>query len=73
MILVSLPYDGGIAEVYRDDEGTWLDGTLLDQRPGREGVGGGRWAVGGVLPPGASRAPSSRVRRRRPVVARGWP
>jgi hypothetical protein len=56
MILVSLPYDGGVATVYRDDEGTWLNGTLLDQRPGREGVGGGRWAVGGLLPPGASRA-----------------
>lgn len=56
MILVSLPYDGGIAEVYRDDEGTWLGGTLLDQRPAREGIGGGRWAVGGLLPPGASSA-----------------
>jgi hypothetical protein len=56
MILVSVPYDGGIAKVYRDDEGTWLDGCLLDQRPGREGIGGGRWAVGGLLPPGASRA-----------------
>ena len=56
MVLVSLPYDGGIAKVYRDDEGTWLDGTLLGRRPGREGIGGGRWAVGGLLPSGASRA-----------------
>jgi len=56
MILVSLPYDGGIAEVHRDDEGTWLGGTLLDRRPAREGLGGGRWAVGGLLPAGASSA-----------------
>jgi hypothetical protein len=56
MILVSLPHDGGIAKVYRDDNGTWLNGTMLGQRPGVEGIGGGRWAVGGLLPPGASRA-----------------
>ena len=56
MILVSLPYQGGIAEVYRDDEGVWLGGTLLDRRLACEGIGGGRWAVGGLLPPGASSA-----------------
>jgi len=56
MILVSLAYDGGTAEVYRDDDGTWLGGTRLDDRPAREGIGDGSWAVGGLLPPRASRA-----------------
>src|SRR5687768_11416920 len=61
MILVSLPHDGGTAVVYRDAKGTWMGAgpggaTLLDTRPARMGIGGGRMLVGGVLPPGASRA-----------------
>lgn len=53
---MSLAHDRGTAEVYRDDRGTWLGGTRVDQRPAREGLGGGRWAVRGLLPPRASRA-----------------
>jgi hypothetical protein len=70
MILVSLRYDGGVAAVYRDGRETWLGtgpvedegdtaslgGMLLDDRHGQVGVGGGRWAVGGLLPPGAADA-----------------
>jgi hypothetical protein len=70
MILVSLEYDGGMAAVSRDAEGSWLGaaraghdgditprgGTLLDTRPASFGVGDRRTVVGGLLPPGASHA-----------------
>jgi hypothetical protein len=70
MILVSLYYDGGMAAVYRDADGTLLGagpakdggdtaslgGTLLDTLPASVGVGDGRMVVGGLLPHGASRA-----------------
>src|SRR3954453_5459527 len=69
-ILVSLRYAGGLAAVYRHVNGTMLGagpagadgdlaslgGTVLDSRPARLGVGGGRPVVGGLLPAGASRA-----------------
>ncbi len=67
MILVSLRYDGGVAAVYRAGDEVWLGvgpaedvaslgGTLLDSGHGRVGIGGGRWAVGGLPPPGAADA-----------------
>jgi hypothetical protein len=82
MILVSLRYANGVAAVYREADETWLGagpaedegdvgslgGMLLDSGPGRVGIGGGRWAAGGLLPPGASDAV---VEGRRAVTGHG--
>jgi hypothetical protein len=66
-VLVALPYDGGRAEVVRDGRGTLLVGSVEQDggteirdaaaaRMALEGVAGGRFVVGGLLPPGAVRA-----------------
>jgi hypothetical protein len=66
-VLVSLPYDGGAAGVFRDGEEIWLTaalehrgGTEVGQHVGdrfaREGIVPLGFVVGGVLPEGATRA-----------------
>jgi hypothetical protein len=56
MILVSVAYDGGTAQIARDERGAWLEEMLLGAGPTAVGIGGGRLAIGGLLPAGAARA-----------------